>query len=814
MNDSPEGTGPLSRALAKLGRVTYQYPWFILGFLLITLIPSLILASGLTVRSSFLELLPEERPAVRELHEVLEHTHATSQVLVAIANDDPELARRFANGLVQRLSNHPMVRGVDAHFEIEFFHDRQLLYVEEDELRRLIERVREAVDREVVRQTGFYFDLEDDEDATRPTDLLAEVDESPVPFEPWMVTEDERWLCAWVIFGGASGDLEHARQAHSVVSNAIAELADDPAFPALPEFRLVGGIAQRLQDHEQITTDLATAGSVGFLAVVLLMVASLRSPRAIVLLAAPLLVGLIWTFAFARVAVGHLNIISGFLFSILSGLGIEYGIHLHHRYVELRREGASALSATEQLMASTGRALVAIGATNASVFFVSALADFSGFREFGRIAAAGMWLTLLSTLLGFPALNALFERWRPMKVEPAPAESRRGIHVPRIVRNGVLLAIPAFAIASIVALYQGAVRFEGDWRVLQGDTEEARFSEYIREQLEGTFTNAIIWVEDPAERQRVVDAIARVEQQRHDEERVWDVTQVQRIDDVVPSREHQEARRALILELREQLLRISPARLDSDEDRRRLEQALGLTQAEPFTIDDVPEFFVRPFRAIGDSGTLLLLRVARTYRETDDIIEWAEQAREVRAAIHEAGPQASILSENWIAGEIFETIFADGPRLLFGTLLAVFIVLLLDLRSFAASVIVLGGVLIGLIGLAGAMALFKVDLNFMNAGILPVCVGISLDNAIHIYHRYRVEGAKAIPIVLKQTSSANLLSSSTNLLGFGALALAHHNGLRSVAYLAVLGVALTYVSTSIFLPLALERFGRRRAPIE
>ena len=172
------------------------------------------------------------------------------------------------------------------------------------------------------------------------------------------------------------------------------------------------------------------------------------------------------------------------------------------------------------------------------------------------------------------------------------------------------------------------------------------------------------------------------------------------------------------------------------------------------------------------------------------------------------------MSENWIAGEIFETIFADGPRLLFGTLLAVFIVLLLDLRSFGASVIVLGGVLIGLVGLAGAMALFHVDLNFMNAGILPVCVGISLDNAIHIYHRYRVEGAKAIPIVLRQTSGANLLSSSTNLLGFGALALAHHNGLRSVAYLAVLGVALTYVSTSIFLPLALARFGRQKGPLD
>ena len=51
-----------------------------------------------------------------------------------------------------------------------------------------------------------------------------------------------------------------------------------------------------------------------------------------------------------------------------------------------------------------------------------------------------------------------------------------------------------------------------------------------------------------------------------------------------------------------------------------------------------------------------------------------------------------------------------------------------------------------------------------------------------------------------------------NLVGFGALALARHEGLRSVAFLAVLGVALTYVSTSVFFPLALQVFGRIDRP--
>src|SRR5690606_6815718 len=112
----------------------------------------------------------------------------------------------------------------------------------------------------------------DESDEPDPSTLLAEVDETELPMEPWLVTRDGRWLCTWVIFAGASGDLDHARAAHRVVSGGIADVRQDPAFATAPQTRFVGGIAQRLDDHEQITTDLATSGSIGFLAVVLLMV--------------------------------------------------------------------------------------------------------------------------------------------------------------------------------------------------------------------------------------------------------------------------------------------------------------------------------------------------------------------------------------------------------------------------------------------------------------------------------------------------------------------------------------------------------------
>jgi predicted RND superfamily exporter protein len=249
-----------------------------------------------------------------------------------------------------------------------------------------------------------------------------------------------------------------------------------------------------------------------------------------------------------------------------------------------------------------------------------------------------------------------------------------------------------------------------------------------------------------------------------------------------------------------------------DEGRERLAEARRLVAAaQPVTIEELPYAVVGSFVTQDGHGSIVHLRV----HETDDantevLVSWAEEAREIHAALADAGIDAPMLSENWIAGEIFERIARDARFLLFGTLLCVFLVLLLDFRRPVLALGVLGSVLLGVVSMAGLMWLAGVQLNFMNAAILPVCVGISLDNAIHVYHRWREDGPGSIPMVLRQTTAANALASSTNLLGFAALALTHHEGLRSVAWLAIIGVTATYVSTTLWFPMVFATLDARR----
>lgn len=800
--------------LRRLGRLCHERPWWIVGALLLSLLPTVWLGYGLKIQSSFLDLLPADEPAVRELNEVATHARSASDIAVAIDATDRALAERFARAFEQEIVREPGVSGVGGHIDRRFFDEHRLLYASDREIVALTTRVRDAIDRQLLRSSGFYVDLEDDSAEETPTDLLAEVERTrnQVPTQEWVVTNDGRYLCVWAFFPGNSGDLAFGRAALARVESVLARLRDGQRFPRELVVKLAGGIPTRVEDERALVSDLRLAGGVGFFAVVLLIVASLRAPRALWLLAIPLLVGLAWTFAFARVAVGHLNIISGFLFSILSGLGIEYGIHLVHRYRELRAEGEGLELAIEHLIAKTGRALLSGAMTNATVFAVIAFARFEGFSEFGLIASVGLLLTLVATLLGLPALLVLTERYKPLHRQSLDQVQQvaKPMHISRYLRRSIGLGVPLLALLSLMILARGEIRFDGNWRLLTGSGETSRFADYLRHHLGGNFTGGLLYVRDRAALDRVVEVVERVRASRTARGVASQIIAVATEYDVLPARGVQVRRIALAQQLSVQLRRIPEAQLSAEEHREWAEGLRTIENTRIATLDEVPYAARSHFATQDGVGTMVHLQV----RESDDggtglLVRFAAEAEEVRRALAAASIDAPLLSENWIAGEVFARVEGDGKFLLLGTLLAVFLILCLDFRKPWVALGVLSSVMLGVLMIALGMWLTRVQLNFMNMAILPVCLGISLDNAIHVYHRWKEGGRGSIPLVLGHTMAANALASATNLLGFAALALTQHPGLRSVAYLAMIGVTATYVSTTLWLPLVLAWVDQR-----
>src|SRR3989338_1494614 len=65
--------------------------------------------------------------------------------------------------------------------------------------------------------------------------------------------------------------------------------------------------------------------------VLLLITIYARSGLAIFFVGTPLIISIIYALAFTTLTVGHLNIVTSILVGLLTGMGIDFGIHLYWR---------------------------------------------------------------------------------------------------------------------------------------------------------------------------------------------------------------------------------------------------------------------------------------------------------------------------------------------------------------------------------------------------------------------------------------------------------------------------------------------------
>jgi predicted exporter len=118
--------------------------------------------------------------------------------------------------------------------------------------------------------------------------------------------------------------------------------------------------------------------------------------------------------------------------------------------------------------------------------------------------------------------------------------------------------------------------------------------------------------------------------------------------------------------------------------------------------------------------------------------------------------------------------------------------------------LVLLPVLCGALWTAGVFALLGLKLNFMNIAILPMLLGIGIDDGIHIVHRYQISASRHVQETLAYTGTAVCLTSLTTLLAFGTLTLSANQGIASVGLLSVVGITASLLASIITLPAALK----------
>lgn len=762
-------------------------------------------ASGrLRVDPDITRLLPRDVPSVRAVEALRDRFGGIGYVVLLVEGGSVEQRRAFADAVAPRLAALPTVRDVDARRPVEFFADRALYFVDEPDLALLRDRLRARQRWEIERA------MVDVDDATPPPIETADIEarvrarvdgagRGVSRSSAWYEDEAGRVLAVFVRPTELASDLAFARR---VVADVEGVVATTPERPEDVKVELTGRYKKRVDLQALLTRDVAVTGTLSVGLVLLYVALHFRRLAAVALVMGPLWVGLSAAYGLAAIAFGTLNILSAFIGAILVGIGIDNGIHLLGRYEEERTRHHDREAAVRRAFATAGRVSLGAALTSASAFVCLAWTDFRAFREFGLLAAAGLLLVLASYVVVLPALLGLLAR---LGRGTAPAPSGGLPFVRHLVRFAPVVAwvvgIGLFAAASRA----DQVHFDADFsRLDAADLPSFHRDRDVNELLGRSQTPLVILAPTAAEAREAAEVV-RAQQRALGTDAT--IGAVATASDLLP--EEQEAKRPRLQEIGALVRRLRSGATE-DAARERLDRLASMAAAAPFDAVDLPPSVRQLFatRPGAEEVHVVLLFPSVGMGDAAAVTRLAAQVREVRLA---NGRALTTAGEPMVMADVLATVRADAPRILAATMVLVLASLVVSLGRVRTALLALAPAVITLAATFGILPLLGVDLNYLNIVILPVLLGIGVDDGAHLVAR--LDAGEPLLDVWRHTGWDVTGAILTDIFGFGALALAAHPGLASLGKVAVIGLAVNFMASVILLPAVIATTGVLRGVV-
>lgn len=149
-------------------------------------------------------------------------------------------------------------------------------------------------------------------------------------------------------------------------------------------------------------------------------------------------------------------------------------------------------------------------------------------------------------------------------------------------------------------------------------------------------------------------------------------------------------------------------------------------------------------------------------------------------------------------------------------LMAMAIAAFLDFRNLRDAMLAMFPPLSGGLLMLGVLGLAGIDLNPANLIVLPLVLGIGVDDGVHVVHDFRMQRGGQYR-TSSSTINAIVLTSLTSMIGFGSMMFAAHRGLFSVGLVLVIGIGSCLFVSLVALPAMLtvvDRFGSRAGTIK
>ncbi len=739
-------------------------------------------APKLKVNMDLSGLLSDKNPTVMEMNHVSDIVGGGGY-LIALVGPMTSPEKKLPK-IVEAIKDVPHIRYSYFERETYLLRDKALFLLSKKEFRELNEHAQTLFSDKKIDTTGLDL-FEDDGDRTEE---IAEAKKffsnlkSTVPQERYFLSSDKLYAMLLIKPDFGSTDLDSSATLVKNVNEALSKMSG----PKIP-YQLSGRYVEKIEDKAQFDRDIAKTSLISTVLLIIVLFFGLGSMRAGWFTIAGVFMAMGQTVGLAYLFVGRINILTGFLLAILSGLGSEYGIHLVRRYLKERHTGKTQSEAIEVSYLTTGRSLFSAAITSASAFFILSISDFKGFSELGIIAGLGVVCIYFTFMCIFP----LGAKLLPYKKENHIQEkfSRFFYTYPFKIKytRWYLILIPVF----VFGLYHAY--FEYDFERLHNFSKKTQDLNKLTDDLYGrAITPSAILTRDKDQ------SMALESWLKGDENK--DVVQlVISYQTLVP--EDMPTRFKRIQKIKDKVNSLSPLELE-EKTGIKYDQVQRWLNSTPYGEELIPKSLAENF---GPDKNIMLVFPKERQGTYENINRYADTLIKAKKLF----PGMEVGSDTLVFSSILNHIIEDGKIVLVLFLVGAFFVFWPDFKNVRHAMILEGQLVLGCLFLVALMGIIGEPFTILNVAIIPAVLAAGIDMGVHQIHdeiEHKGEPLKNAKKRGRSLSAAQRISGPihlgmlTSICGFGALLFAEAKMLNGVGWISILGQVSMYLVCMVLFP--------------
>ncbi len=849
--------------------LTYKSPWISLALFLIFTGVMAMFASKLHISTDLRLLLPENTPSVHALETSEKRLGSTDYFVLAFEDSSAARVGQFQKALAESLKTWKPVKWTQYDQDQSFFRSHALLYMPADQLQDLSNRLKTMSkgaaaynplaidltgnepaapanldgwpDKKALYKQGIPMDIVEsllhkiNQESSNKGNAVNLTDSAGDPVLPDSLSDrmigwhGEKHVWVGVVMAQLDTPAtEAAFSKEALIKGEQAATSVEKALGYKVHHQVRGAYADPSSELNDISSDMWVSSAVSVILILALLLFYMKRPANVLVVFVPLLCSMSWMMGTADLVYGRLTVLTSFVLALISGLGIEYSIHVYSRWMEARRDGHEIEEAMIVSLTHTGRSLISAMCASIVCMLALQVGHFQGFKEFGIVISIGIFLAFVASIFMLPPLLfALlrighFAEAHKIKflehLTPSEHTVEGAVLIPLwswprwVMRAGIVVSI-LITIAAVAAPHVG---FENDFanlrsgkgklywltsridKALNGPKKEDNSISYGRAVGKGKNSSYTV-VMAPSE--EVMREIHDTLGARFGEKSDTMLKSFATIQSFVPRKSEQLKRLEILKEIRATLDGPGFQGADSS-DRAKLAMLRRYTVCDTFGFDSLPPYAQR-FMTEMDGSHGKFGMIYADMKESDAVESKKFQDRYSHYSVKDSA-QVEVASSGFLYADVVDMVKKDVGRLAVFVFLFLAAVIILDTRSWRGFVVNMGYMSLIATWTYGAMGWFGLKFGMFNIVVVPALLSNTVDATIHLYHRRMAMGRGHMGEILNTAGSSVLAGTLTNAFGFLSLVVVGHKGLNTIGTLSTFGFASSILLIFITMPWVLE----------